>query len=476
MPAQPHPTAFGCSCPPACARDADAHWPMHDPAAVVRRHRGPAGRLAGPGRAGGLRRRPSTSSWCSAAAPCIGHTASPHLRLSVLATAIVALALRAGAAPARARSRAGSDTAAAASPYDVLSRFSEAVTGALRRPTSCRRGWRKVLAEGTGAQWAQVWLMCHDRSDPGRHLAADAGRGDRPARQPTPGRHGPRRAARRCATAASSLGVLRLQERPGVPLTPVEERLFAGLAAQAGLVLRLAALRAELEARRVGAVGAGRRAAGLAGAARRHPRRRAPPPRARHPRRRPAAPGRPRRSTCGSPRRLAAARRSGPAGADGAGRRGRLGDRDAGQLSRGIYPRLLGDAGRSPRCGRAVGDQPGPGRPSTTTEIGRPPPTVEAALYFCCMEAVQNAAKHAGAHAGRRSRFAPSPGPARAARSSDDGVGFDPATDAPGAGLGNMRDRIDALGGRLGSSAGARQAAPGSVAGCRRPGAAAEVS
>jgi signal transduction histidine kinase len=45
------------------------------------------------------------------------------------------------------------------------------------------------------------------------------------------------------------LGVLRLQERPGVPLTSIEERLFSGLAAQAGLVLRLAGLRAELGAR-----------------------------------------------------------------------------------------------------------------------------------------------------------------------------------------------------------------------------------
>ena len=46
------------------------------------------------------------------------------------------------------------------------------------------------------------------------------------------------------------LGVLRLQERPGLALTAVEERLFAGLAAQAGLVLRLVGLRAELEDRR----------------------------------------------------------------------------------------------------------------------------------------------------------------------------------------------------------------------------------
>ena len=37
---------------------------------------------------------------------------------------------------------------------------------------------------------------------------------------------------------------------------------------------------------------------------------------------------------------------------------------------------------------------------------------------------------------------------------SDDGCGFDPARVAAGNGLANMRDRVDALGGRLGWSAG----------------------
>ena len=46
-----------------------------------------------------------------------------------------------------------------------------------------------------------------------------------------------------------SLGVLRLQERPGLALTTVEERLFVALASQAGLMLRLVAVRAELEDR-----------------------------------------------------------------------------------------------------------------------------------------------------------------------------------------------------------------------------------
>src|SRR5206468_11064768 len=47
----------------------------------------------------------------------------------------------------------------------------------------------------------------------------------------------------------SVYGAFHLQERHLMPLTSVEERLFTGLAAQAGLVLRLVGLRAELEAR-----------------------------------------------------------------------------------------------------------------------------------------------------------------------------------------------------------------------------------
>jgi signal transduction histidine kinase len=81
--------------------------------------------------------------------------------------------------------------------------------------------------------------------------------------------------------------------------------------------------------------------------------------------------------------------------------------------------------------------------------IGRCAPTVEAAIYFCAMEAVQNATKHAGSHArvtitlgrdGERVRLAV----------ADDGVGMDPsAADGDGDGLTSMRDRIGAVSGEL---------------------------
>ena len=77
---------------------------------------------------------------------------------------------------------------------------------------------------------------------------------------------------------------------------------------------------------------------------------------------------------------------------------------------------------------------------------GRYPSEIEAAVYFCCLEALQNIAKYASANEAI----------IRLGRSNgdltfevvDDGRGFDPAT-AGGSGLTNMRDRVEAVGGAL---------------------------
>ena len=65
-------------------------------------------------------------------------------------------------------------------------------------------------------------------------------------------------------------------------------------------------------------------------------------------------------------------------------------------LSRGIYPRQLADEGLGAALRSAVAGSPMPVT-IDTTGVARLPAPVEAALYFCCMEAVQNAAKHSGA-------------------------------------------------------------------------------
>jgi signal transduction histidine kinase len=72
---------------------------------------------------------------------------------------------------------------------------------------------------------------------------------------------------------------------------------------------------------------------------------------------------------------------------------------------------------------------------------------VEAAIYFCCLEALQNAAKHAaGRQATVRFRL---DGSRLAFEVADEGAGFDATAAAGGTGLQGMADRLEAIGGRL---------------------------
>jgi signal transduction histidine kinase len=69
-------------------------------------------------------------------------------------------------------------------------------------------------------------------------------------------------------------------------------------------------------------------------------------------------------------------------------------------------------------------------------------------VYFCCLEALQNAAKHAGA--GARARLTlREDGERLVFRVEDDGVGFDRQARASGLGFTSMGDRLGAVGGRL---------------------------
>ena len=74
-------------------------------------------------------------------------------------------------------------------------------------------------------------------------------------------------------------------------------------------------------------------------------------------------------------------------------------------------------------------------------------PQVEAAVYFCCLEAVQNAAKHAGD--GATVTIDVHDGDGLTLQVRDDGAGFDPVTVQRGHGFTNMADRLGALGGLL---------------------------
>jgi Histidine kinase-, DNA gyrase B-, and HSP90-like ATPase len=79
--------------------------------------------------------------------------------------------------------------------------------------------------------------------------------------------------------------------------------------------------------------------------------------------------------------------------------------------------------------------------------VGRYPPEVEAAVYFCILEAMSNAAKYS-AGAAAHVRLASEDGNL-SFEVVDEGIGFDPASTGYGTGLQGMADRLDAIGGRL---------------------------
>ncbi len=117
-------------------------------------------------------------------------------------------------------------------------------------------------------------------------------------------------------------------------------------------------------------------------------------------------------------------------------------------LAHGIYPPLLVDRGLAEALGAAAG------RAAIPTDVhasgtGRYPKDVEAAVYFCCLEALQNAGKHAGENASARVRVWEEAG-GLLFEVADDGAGFDPARNTtPGAGFVNMGDRVGAIGGSI---------------------------
>ena len=110
-------------------------------------------------------------------------------------------------------------------------------------------------------------------------------------------------------------------------------------------------------------------------------------------------------------------------------------------------------------------------RPTCSADVGRYPPEVEAAVYFCCLEALQNAGKHAGEGArdhghgrgGRRASCAsrsPTTAPASTRRrDAVEGHGFVNMADRVGAIGGIARGRVSAAGsGTHGPRAGSRRA------------------
>ena len=370
----------------------------------------------------------------------VGRSDAPSPLLSVIATAIVAV----GFEPVRRRLRAWANRLSGRPhplPYDVLAHFAPDI-GASAQETPM---WMaKVLAAGVSARRVQVWLLAGGRI---RLAAVHPESGAEPPTppelsgdpRPVPGRH-----VRDVRHGGELLGVLVVEEREGERLTPVEEELLDSLAAQAGLVLRNLVLTTEL---RDQLLDVSARADLL-----------------RTSRRRVVASEDLERQLLerdihdGAQQQLVALAvnirlvqnlltRSPQRASELLKGLERSAEQAATDLLEvvGGQPRLLAQAGLTAALRSAAGTSPLPVE-LVSSGLGRYSSDVELALYFCCMEALQNVAKHAAAHAvvielrGDDQSVI--------ACVSDDGRGFDVQGTSEG-GLAHMAERIEEVGGAL---------------------------
>jgi signal transduction histidine kinase len=326
----------------------------------------------------------------------------------------------------------------------VLRRFSETVTGSYPAEQLPAR-MARVLADGTDAEWAQVWVTVDGIQTlaatwPPRAAADNTPAGVLTAAPATGVRSMP------VCHAGELLGLLVVKPRDDVSLTSVEERLFAGLAEQAGLVLRGTALRVQLSQR---ASELALRADELRASRQRlvesHDEARRLLERDIHD---------------GAQQHLVAlavnlrlAHTLAPLSADEADdllveQRRAAGEAIAtiDRLAQGIYPPLLTEGGLTAAL-RSVLDTAGIPVRIDSTGVRRYGGDLEAAAYFCTLEAVQNAVKHSGAPVVRLTLTGERD--CLSIRVDDDGAGFDQVGTAEGHGLVNMRDRVESQGGSL---------------------------
>lgn len=135
---------------------------------------------------------------------------------------------------------------------------------------------------------------------------------------------------------------------------------------------------------------------------------------------------------------------------------------DLRDLARGIYPPLLADKGLGAALEAQARKCPVP-VDVRSDGLGRYSQDIESAVYFSCLEALQNMSKYAQA---TRAHVRLSDGHGRLHfEIADDGRGFDASRRHAGTGLQGIADRLDALGGtfRIESSPGAGTTVSGGV-------------
>jgi signal transduction histidine kinase len=374
------------------------------------------------------------------------HGTRPSLGLSILATAVVAVAFQ----PVRERVQHLANHLVygkRATPYEALSTFAGQL-GATAPAEDLLPQLARVLADATGATRTQVWL-CADG-----HLRLEAAHPPREQGEPQPPTEAialPPRGwpefrgvtmAFEVGHGGERLGALTLAKRPGEALTPVEGRLAAQLAAQAGLVLHNAGLTGQLKQRLAELRASRKRIVEAADGERRRLE---------------------RNIHDGAQQQLVALSvmaRLAETSVDGdkEGARALLVQAQADatdalenlrDLARGIYPPLLAYQGLAAALETHARKSPVP----VTVEadgLRRYPPEIEAAVYFCVLEALQNIAKYAGASLVTVRLAGPAgTGGILEFSVTDDGTGFDTGSRDRGSGLQGMADRLAALGGDL---------------------------
>ncbi len=365
----------------------------------------------------------------------VGGQTSPVL--SAAAAAVVALAFQ----PARRRAQRFADRLVygkRATPYEVLSAFSERVGRTYANEDLLPR-MARALGEGTVAARADVWVRV------GEELRSEA---QWPEDAP-PATSRPVASAEPVASPSSVfepvrhrdelLGALSIEKKPGDAITATEQKLVSDLAAQAGLVMRNVTLTEQLMDHVEQLRGSQKRLVSAQDEERRKLE---------------------RNLHDGAQQQLVAlavklrlaeqvAERDPPKVKELlAGLQSDAGDalENLRDLARGIYPPLLADKG-------LVAALESQARKSTVAiaieadGVGRYAQEAEAAVYFSCLEALQNVAKYASAS---RASITLSDGDGRLRFAvKDDGVGFDQGETSHGTGLQGIADRLAALDGAV---------------------------
>jgi signal transduction histidine kinase len=366
-----------------------------------------------------------------------GSGGRPSLGLSILATAVVAVAFQ----PVRERVQRFANRLVygrRATPYEALSQLSERMASTYATedllPTMAT-----IVAEATGAARADVWLR--DGGELRAVASWPAGADPRPAVALAGGEFPGRGADRRVPVMyhGELLGALSITKKRGDAFTPTEDKLVSDLATQAGLMLRNVGLTEQLIARLAELRTSRERLVTAQDRERQRLER--------------DIRGGAQRQLAGLASKLELAAQA--LEHDEAQAKALLNQvtshtaqalKDLRELARGIYPALLADMGIAAALDAQARKAPIP----VSVEaggIGRYPQETEAAVYFCALEALRNAAKHA--HASRASVRLSENNAELQFEVADNGQGFDPATTQQGTGLQGIADRIDALGGHV---------------------------